>query len=141
VAKKTAAAKAETGHRVSTKPLLDKLGVKPGHKVTVIRVRDPHFVQQLRRRVPHVKRPGHGKDLDLVFLGVEKPTDLGLLQDAEASIARNGAVWVVAPRGVPELKDTVLIEAGKKAGLVDNKICRFSDTHTAMRFVVPKSRR
>jgi hypothetical protein len=129
------------GRKAYTKPQLDKLGVKPEHKVTVVRVRDPHFVQQLRRRVPHIKRPGGGKDLDLVFLGAETPDELELLDDMEASIARNGAVWVVVPRGVPELKDTVLIAAGKKAGLVDNKICRFSGTHTAMRFVVPKAKR
>ena len=33
------------------------------------------------------------------------------------------------------LRDTDLIDAGLKAGLVDNKIASFSDTHGAMRFV------
>ena len=33
------------------------------------------------------------------------------------------------------LRDTDLIEAGLAAGLVDNKIASFSDTHGAMRFV------
>jgi hypothetical protein len=33
------------------------------------------------------------------------------------------------------LRDTDLIDAGLAAGLVDNKIASFSDTHGAMRFV------
>jgi hypothetical protein len=31
--------------------------------------------------------------------------------------------------------------AGKAAGLVDVKVVRFSETHTAEKFVIPKSRR
>jgi hypothetical protein len=34
-----------------------------------------------------------------------------------------------------------VIAAGKAADLVDNKVCRFSDTHTALRFVIPLARR
>jgi hypothetical protein len=42
----------------------------------------------------------------------------------------------VRPKGGRSpLRETDLIEAGLAAGLVDNKIASFSDTHGAMRFV------
>lgn len=31
--------------------------------------------------------------------------------------------------------------AGKEAGLVDIKVVRFSETHTALKFVIPLARR
>ena len=43
---------------------------------------------------------------------------------------------MVRPKGGRSaLRDTDLIDAGLAAGLVDNKIASFSDTHGAMRFV------
>ena len=54
---------------------------------------------------------------------------------------RTGAIWVVYPRGRKDLRETDVIRAGLDAGFVDNKIARFSDTHTAMRLVIPVARR
>jgi hypothetical protein len=127
-------------HKVYDTPLLDKLGVRPAHKVVVLGVRDAGFLAQLRARAPDVgTRMRRGADV--VFLAVEAPRDLARLAGIEAALARDGALWVVRPRGHAELGDEVLIAAAKRAGLVDNKICRFSDTHTAMRLVVPLARR
>jgi hypothetical protein len=33
------------------------------------------------------------------------------------------------------------MRAGKEAGLVDVKVVRFSETHTAEKFVIPRARR
>jgi hypothetical protein len=35
----------------------------------------------------------------------------------------------------------IIIAAGRSARLTNNKVCRFSDTHTALRFVIPLARR
>ena len=56
-------------------------------------------------------------------------------------LQRDGAVWVVYPKGRPEISEVDVIRAGVEQGLVDNKVVRFSDTHTALRFVIPKARR
>jgi hypothetical protein len=57
-------------------------------------------------------------------------------QPVKSWIEPNGAVWVVRPKGGrSELRDTDVIQAGLDAGLVDNKIASFSDTHGAMRLV------
>jgi len=62
--------------------------------------------------------------------------DLEKLKEAKTWIEPNGAIWVVRPKGGRgPLRDTDLIGAGLAAGLVDNKIASFSDTHGAMRFV------
>jgi len=50
-------------------------------------------------------------------------------------------LWVVAPKGVKEITEADVLAGGRKAGLVDVKVVRFSETHTAHKFVIPKMRR
>jgi len=62
--------------------------------------------------------------------------DLEKLKEAKTWIEPNGSIWVVRPKGGRgPLRDTDLIHAGLAAGLVDNKIASFSESHGAMRFV------
>ena len=62
--------------------------------------------------------------------------DLEGLKEVKTWIEPNGAIWVIRPKGGrSDLRETDLIDAGLAAGLVDNKIASFSDTHGAMRFV------
>jgi hypothetical protein len=124
----------------SDKPLLDKLGVNPRARVSVIGVRDPDFLEELRRRGADVSTRRR-KDSDLVFVMVDRRDDLARLTSLEPSIQRAGAIWVVFPKGRKEVREVDVIAAGPSAGLVDNKVVRFSDTHTALRFAVPLSRR
>jgi len=120
---------------------MDKLGVKPGARVAVLGLKDEAFLRQIAERGADVTLGRRRKSADLVFYLAERPADLAKLSALEGDIVRNGAVWVVSPRGRPEVADVVIIAAGIAAGLVDNKVVRFSDTHTALRFVVPLARR
>ena len=71
-----------------------------------------------------------------MFLSADTRTDLRRINQVKSWIEPNGAVWVVRPKGGrSELRDTDVIQAGLDAGLVDNKIASFSDTHGAMRLV------
>lgn len=125
---------------VSTKPLVDKLGVKPGAKAVVLGVDDPAFWTQLEARTGDVTtRPR--KDCDVIVLQVDALATLQRLPGLAACIKQDGAIWVAHPRGRKDLRDVEVIEAGKAAGLVDNKVCRFSDTHSALRFVIPLAKR
>lgn len=120
----------------STRPLLDKLGVKPGSRIAVVGVDDAEFVDLLRSRTSDVVRRKPRAACDLVFLGVHRPADLGRIREVKRWIEPNGAVWVVRRKGPgTPIRDVDLIEAGLAAGLVDNKIASFSQTHGAMRFV------
>ena len=121
---------------VSTRPLLDKLGVKPGSRVAVVNLDDRAFMKLLRQRTSDVVVGQPRGKCDLVFIGANDARDLKRLDKAKGWIEPNGAIWVVrAKGGRGPLTDTDLIEAGLAAGLVDNKIASFSETHGAMRFV------
>jgi hypothetical protein len=120
----------------ATKPLLDKLGVKPGSRVAVVDVDDPSFLKLLRERTGDVVSGKPKSPCDIVFLGVTKMRDLERLRRLKTWIEPNGAIWVIRRKGAgAAVRDTDLIDAGLAAGLVDNKIASFSDTHGAMRFV------
>lgn len=120
----------------STRPLLDKLGVKAGAKVCVVDLNDPGFLSLLRERTSDIVLRKPRTPCDLVFLGAQQPSDLRRLSVIKTWIEPNGAIWVVRPKGGRSaLRDIDVIEAGLAAGLVDNKIASFSDTHGAMRLV------
>jgi hypothetical protein len=121
--------------------LLDKLGVKPDSKVAVLGMADDGFQEQLRQRVGPIAPGELGGGLDLIFLGVETPAELDQLGPLQAHLERNGAIWVISPKGRPEIKDTVVMAAAKAAGLVDVKVAGFSATHTALKLVIPVARR
>ena len=119
---------------------VEKLGVKPGSVVSVLGIKDPAFLDELERSGAEVSLRRR-RGADLVFFQAEDPQALGMLEGLEALIKRSGAIWVVSPKRRPEIGDVVVIEAAKRAGLVDNKVVRFSETHTALRLVVPLARR
>lgn len=140
--------------------LMDKLGVKPGDRVVVLRINDPIFNAQLRARQPVLLTPagesesgtsasGHSGsnspspgNLDWIFLGVEAPPELARLHDLRTLLAPKGAIWVISPKGKGALlKDTEIMAAAKQAGLVDTKVVAFSATHTGLKLVIPLARR
>jgi hypothetical protein len=126
--------------------LLDKLGVKAGAHVAVVDLDDPDFVEQLRARTPHVVvvRSQDALDearLDLVFYDAAEPAALDVLPALRERIAQDGAIWVVSPRGRPEIADVVVMAAARRSGLVDVKVARFSATHTSLKLVIPKAAR
>lgn len=125
----------------SQRPLLDRLGVKPGMRVALVGVEDAGFRTRLAERgaiVEDVPSPG----LDLVFYRVSRPADLMLIRELRPMIRDAGAIWVLRTKG-PALtvREVDVIEAGRAFDLVDNKIASFSDTLAAMRLVVPLNQR
>lgn len=123
----------------STKPLLDKLGVKPGLRVAVIGVDDDEFLRELAGRAEVLARPRKG--LDMVFLSVERPADMKRLARLKDTIARDGTVWVIFRKGQKTFNENAVLRLGLESGLVDVKVVRFSDTHTALKYVIRKSER
>jgi hypothetical protein len=121
--------------------LLDKLGVKPGQRIAVLGMEDAFFLQELAARVPDFMRDKPAKNADLIFLAAEDLKTLARMKPLAGAIQKAGAIWVVYPKGQKHIREVDVIAAGKSAGLTDNKVCRFSDTHTALRFVIPLARR
>jgi hypothetical protein len=125
----------------SHRTLLDKLGVKPGQRICVLGIEDAAFLTDLAALAPGASHGKPQKESDLIFLGAEDLKSLARIQSLERHMQRNGAVWVIYPKGQRHIREVDVMAAGKTAGFTDNKICRFSETHTALRFVIPLARR
>jgi hypothetical protein len=125
----------------SHRSLLDKLGVKLGQKILILDVDDGAFINDIQPYSPAFAERPPAADLDLIFFRAEQKKDLGRLALLRRSIIKNGAIWVVYPKGQSHIREIDVIAAGKAAGLTDNKVCRFSETHTALRFVIPLANR
>ena len=135
--KKSRAGDRSYAHR----PLLDKLGVLPASRIALIGIRDESFLSQLEGRAADVSRGWPKKDSDLIFFDAETAKELEELPSLRNSIKPEGAIWVVYPKGRQEIREIAVIAAAKRAGLVDNKVVRFSETHTGLRLVIPVAQR
>jgi hypothetical protein len=121
--------------------LIDKLGVKPGQRISIVGVEDANFLAELAPRVSDYSRGELLKASDLIFFSAENVKDLERLKSLAKSMQSNGAIWVVYPKGQKHIREIDVIAAAKSAGLVDNKVCSFSPTHTALRLCVPVANR
>jgi hypothetical protein len=117
--------------------LVQKLGVKPDSTVAYIGSRDPALLAELEGAAASVSKQLARHDYDFIFVGVEKPGQLKLIEGLNQSIKPNGGVWVIFPKGTPELKGETIIPWVKARGLVDHKVARVSDRLTGMKFVIP----
>jgi len=135
--------KAETwAHRIlNPKSLLDKLGVKPGMKISVLDLDDDTFLAELRGRTLDISLANPQPASDAIFVAVENEEDLERLKSLKAVIKPDGAVWAVFRKGRKDFNENDVLRGGLAAGLVDVKVVRFSDTHTASKFVIRKSER
>ncbi len=99
---------------------------------------DPAFEALLRQGVELTGEP----PLDIVFLRVDEPADLERLFELRSRLRPAGAIWVLREKG-PRRRVTEgdVIAAGRRHGLVDNKIASFSDELSAMRLVIPTALR
>ena len=124
----------------SGRPLLDKLGVKPGMRVALVGFEDESFRARLAERGALVQEPAPG--LDLVFHWAGKPADLLGIGEIRPLLRDTGAIWVLREKGPARtVREEDIIDAGRAFDLVDNKIASFSDTVAAMRLVVPLNQR
>jgi hypothetical protein len=125
----------------SHRSLLDKLGVKPGQKIRILGVNDGAFVHDIQPFNPEFAERKPAADIDLIFFNAEQKKDLARLAQLRKSITKNGGIWVIYPKGRQDIRELDVITAGKASGLTDNKVCGFSSTHTALRFVIPIANR
>jgi hypothetical protein len=122
------------------KSLLDKLGVKANSRVVTLGINDKSFIGQLKERTPDISERKR-KNSDFIFLLAETKAVLKRVAPLQEYIKRNGAIWVVTPKGKQHIKEMDVLDVGKEAGLVDTKVVSFSQTHTAHKLVIPLDRR
>lgn len=120
----------------STRPLLDKLGVKPGLKISVLGLEDPSFLKQLEGRSVDVSTRAR-KGSDLIFFYMGDRSALPRLGDLQRSLQPAGALWALWPKGRKEFREDDIRVFGLQVGLVDVKVVAFSDTLSALKMVIP----
>lgn len=129
-------------HKIlNPKSRMEKLGVKPGAKVTVIGKLDPEFEAELEKASPDFDCGTITKDAEWIFLIVEAQKDLAKTSNIAKVMRGAVALWIVYPKGQKELSENDVLRKGREAGLKDVKVVGFSATHTALKFVIPADKR
>ena len=124
----------------SPKSRVEKLGVKPGARVSVIGVADRAFLEELKAAGADVSTRAR-QDSDQIYVAIESSEDLGRFKAVLPSLTPDGAIWAIRRKGLADASEAATMAAGKAAGLVDVKVARFSETHTAEKFVRPVATR
>ena len=120
---------------------LQKIGVKPDWRASAIGVADSAFLKELEAGIALLSIGRVLKASDAIFYGVTREAELSRLEKLKASLKPEGALWIIRPKGRPEISERATMAAGKAAGLVDVKVVGFSPTHTAEKFVIPVRQR
>jgi hypothetical protein len=111
---------------------LDKLGVKAGMRVAILDLDDPEFAAELATRAAVIN---DFSGLDILVYGADSAEALDRIGKLVPALADRGALWVVSLKGkLLKVRDVEVMAAAKAVGLVDNKVCSFSETRTALRF-------
>ena len=130
----------------SGKPVVEKLGIKPGFRIFVDS--PPEFYGDIVGELPDgatiLSRAM--TSLDMVHLFVTEAKGLaGKLRDYRKAIAPDGMIWVSWPKkssGVAtDLTDVVVRDIALPLGLVDIKVCAIDDTWSGLKFVIPRDQR
>ena len=120
---------------------LQKIGVKPEWRASAIGVADAAFLEELAAAIAQLSIGRALKNSDAIFFGATTAAELARLVTLKASLKPNGALWIIRPKGRPDISEQATMAAGKAAGLVDVKVVGFSPTHTAEKFVIPVKNR
>jgi hypothetical protein len=123
------------------KSRMEKLGVKPRAKVSVLGDFDAEFLQELDQLTKSVSKDKGTADSEWIFFGVDSKEGLGALSKISKSMEGASALWIVYPKGQKHITENDVLAAGRKCRLKDVKVVGFSATHTALKFVVPLSGR
>ena len=124
----------------SPKSRVEKLGIKAGARVSILGVDDPGFLEELQGAGADVSTRIR-KASDQICVSIESAKDLSRFSTLLPSLAPAGAIWAIRRKGLADASEAATMAAGKAAGLVDVKVARFSETHTAEKFVRPVAMR
>jgi hypothetical protein len=129
----------------SGKPVVQKLGIKPGFRI--FSAGAPAAYADIVGRLPtDVTMASSAKaPLDMVHLVTEAKGLAARLRDYRKLIAPDGMIWVSWPKkssGVAtDLSDVVVRDTALPLGLVDIKVCAIDDTWSGLKFVIPGDQR
>jgi hypothetical protein len=97
------------------------------------------FLAELKKKGAVVSR-GKGKPA-WILLAADALDDLARVKGAAGALKDAAGLWIVYPKGRKEIREHDVRGTGLRAGLTDVKVASFSETHTALKFVIPVAKR
>jgi hypothetical protein len=125
---------------VNPKSFVDKLGVKAGDAVSLVGAFPAGFLAELKKKGAVVSR-GKTEVPAWILLAAESLGDLAGVKAAAGALKGSAGLWIVYPKGQKAITEHDVRGAGLRAGLTDVKVASFSETHTALKFVIPVAKR
>jgi hypothetical protein len=122
-------------------PLVQKIGIKPGHRV-ILRNRPPRFLNDLGPMPDGVK---HTEKLtgkaNVIVCFTDRKADLKKnFGDLAGKLVPEGMLWISWPKkasGVAtDLTEDVVRRIGLDCGLVDVKVCAIDNTWSGLKFMI-----
>jgi hypothetical protein len=126
---------------VHPKSRIEKIGVKPGAKISVFGDFAADFFEEVKPLAGSVTKDKVTAECDLVFFAADSLEELSSVAKIRKSLKGATGLWIVYPKGQESITENDVIAAGRKTGLKDVKVVGFSSTHTALKFVIPLDRR
>jgi hypothetical protein len=123
------------------KTRIEKIGLKPGAKVSLLGNFDADFLDELKSLTASVSKDKVAAGSDTIFLAADSIKTLSGVTEIAKSLKGAAALWLVYPKGQKTITENDVIAAGRKTGLKDVKVVGFSGTHTALKFVLPLEKR
>jgi hypothetical protein len=124
----------------SGKALVEKIGLKPGHRLALAGEPDG-FIKELAPLPDNVSVVTSGKaslDCVILFAGEARGLDARIARWG-ARLAPAGMLWVAWPKKaskvVTDVTETLVRNTGLDSGLVDIKICAVNDIWSGLKFV------
>jgi hypothetical protein len=137
--------KSATGY--SGTPLLQKLGIKDGHRVALLDAprKIPDALAAVKVTAASKATRGAGPFDVIVLFSDQRGVLERRFREAARALDPAGGLWVAWPKrasGVPtDITEDVVREIALTAGLVDNKVCAIDDVWSGLRCVYRKKDR
>jgi len=123
------------------KTRIEKIGLKPGAKVSLLGNFEADFLDELKTLAGSVARDKVAVDSEAIFFAADSQKELASIAKIAKSLKGATALWIVYPKGQKTITENGVIAAGRTTGLKDVKVVGFSATHTALKFVLPLGKR
>jgi hypothetical protein len=121
-------------------PLPQKLGIKAGARVALVRAPDG-FEKELQPLPDNVslRQQARGAQDVVLFFATRRAELERRFDNLARSVSPAGGLWIAWPKRTAcvatDLSENIVRDVGLEHGLVDNKVCAVDDTWSGLRFV------
>jgi hypothetical protein len=121
-------------------PLPQKLGIKAGARVALVRAPDG-FEKELHPLPDNVmlREQARGSQDVVLFFATRRAELERRFATLARSVSPAGGLWIAWPKRTAcvatDLSENIVRDVGLEHGLVDNKVCAVDDTWSGLRFV------